>query len=335
MLATPVMIQSISIGETTHGRVNVKGDSVACSACGHEFIVRHGNQKSCSAVCRKKMNVKSAVEVRRLKKYGHRHPRVIRIECEECGLEVETLQPKQKICCASECIRTRDLRLESKHREHKRQSNPPRQRPSFTIQRLSVVSSARTRYIFTGQCLFCSSPFSTIYENQKHCSIRCRNRNSSRRANQGQSKKEWELKNKERLRAQLRARDNHLRATDPAYRLRQTVRCLVKASYKFRRLNGISGVWTHLGYSPVQLRAHIESFFTKENGFTWENHGKLWQLDHVKPQSWFSFTSPQCEGFKQCWMLSNLRPEFKDFNKKKSNRFAGSSDGMLVSWRRG
>lgn len=39
-----------------------------------------------------------------------------------------------------------------------------------------------------------------------------------------------------------------------------------------------------LGYTPLQLRQHLESLFT--DGMTWDNHGE-WHIDHIVPVSWW------------------------------------------------
>ena len=59
-------------------------------------------------------------------------------------------------------------------------------------------------------------------------------------------------------------------------------------------------------YSLEELVAHLERQFTK--GMTWENYGPAWHIDHIRPLSSFSFTTPECPGFQEAWALTNLRP---------------------------
>jgi hypothetical protein len=64
--------------------------------------------------------------------------------------------------------------------------------------------------------------------------------------------------------------------------------------------------WTLLvGYSGVELRAHLERQFKK--GMTWRDRSK-WHIDHIIPLSSFNFTSPDDPEFKAAWALTNLRP---------------------------
>ena len=60
-----------------------------------------------------------------------------------------------------------------------------------------------------------------------------------------------------------------------------------------------------LGYDGTMLKDHIEKLFLKR--MTWSNYGD-WHIDHIKPISYFNYTTEYDEGFKQCWDLSNLQP---------------------------
>jgi hypothetical protein len=44
-----------------------------------------------------------------------------------------------------------------------------------------------------------------------------------------------------------------------------------------------------LGYTPDELKTHLESLFTE--GMTWGNYGD-WHIDHIKPVSRFDKTTP-------------------------------------------
>lgn len=76
-----------------------------------------------------------------------------------------------------------------------------------------------------------------------------------------------------------------------------------------------------LGYSVNDVMKRLESKF--RDGMTWDNYGKFWHIDHIKPVSHFSFTSKEDEDFKKCWALENLQPLLKSENLSKGNRFIG------------
>lgn len=71
-----------------------------------------------------------------------------------------------------------------------------------------------------------------------------------------------------------------------------------------------------LGYTSIDLRSHLESQFLE--GMAWENWGDVWEVDHIKPVSAFKYISLADPLFIQCWSLSNLRPLWRDANRKKS-----------------
>lgn len=74
--------------------------------------------------------------------------------------------------------------------------------------------------------------------------------------------------------------------------------------------------WEELvGYTAEELKLHIERQFVR--GMGWRNYGKgagKWHIDHIVPQSAFSFTSPDDPDFRACWALTNLRPLWGDKN---------------------
>lgn len=57
------------------------------------------------------------------------------------------------------------------------------------------------------------------------------------------------------------------------------------------------------------------------NGMTWEKFmaGEI-HIDHIVPVSSFNIVSDECEEFKRCWSLSNLRPLWAKDNLSKGSR---------------
>lgn len=75
-----------------------------------------------------------------------------------------------------------------------------------------------------------------------------------------------------------------------------------------------------LGYSIKDLKLSIESKF--KDGMTWDNYG-LWHIDHVRPESWYSYKSVEDDEFKKCWCIENLQPMWAKENIDKSNKYEG------------
>ena len=53
---------------------------------------------------------------------------------------------------------------------------------------------------------------------------------------------------------------------------------------------------------------------------TWDNWGKVWEIDHIKPLSSYKYESIEEDSFKECWSLDNLRPLDKLENIRKYNK---------------
>lgn len=63
-----------------------------------------------------------------------------------------------------------------------------------------------------------------------------------------------------------------------------------------------------LGYSPIELKEHIESLFIE--GMSWENYGD-WHIDHITPVSHFDSETPadvvnSLENLQPLWAFDNL-----------------------------
>ena len=76
-----------------------------------------------------------------------------------------------------------------------------------------------------------------------------------------------------------------------------------------------------VNYNIEELKVHLENKF--RDGMTWENYGKHWHIDHIKPVSHFKFTSKFDQEFKECWQLTNLQPLLAKENLSKGNRYVG------------
>lgn len=80
-------------------------------------------------------------------------------------------------------------------------------------------------------------------------------------------------------------------------------------------------------YTLDDLKQHLESKF--DHWMNWNNYGiwelnkDKWHIDHIKPQSYFTFTSYKDKQFQECWTLNNLQPLKASINLSKGNRFIG------------
>lgn len=79
-----------------------------------------------------------------------------------------------------------------------------------------------------------------------------------------------------------------------------------------------SGWRSSVGWTMPELKVHLEKHF--RFGMSWDNYGK-WHIDHIKPRSLFSYTSPHDPEFKECWSLGNLQPLWAGENISKGNTY--------------
>lgn len=62
----------------------------------------------------------------------------------------------------------------------------------------------------------------------------------------------------------------------------------------------------YIGCSLDEFKQHIKQQFLPE--MTWDNHGKIWELDHIIPCSSFDFSIE--ENLFKCFHFSNHQPLF-------------------------
>lgn len=146
---------------------------------------------------------------------------------------------------------------------------------------------------------------------------------------ESERKKRWRLENPGRHQQQRAAhaaanpekhrewsRTKYLKKRqDPAWVMKRRV-----AIALWRQLGGkqaASHWFDLLGYSPDDLRAHLERQFVK--GMGWHNMGK-WHIDHIIPMASFTITGPDDPEFKRAWALPNLRPLWAVDNMRKCAR---------------
>ena len=122
---------------------------------------------------------------------------------------------------------------------------------------------------------------------------------------------------------EVKKRTNYLRMkkyhTDPVHRLKD-----IRRRQLLQFIKSVKGTKTGrteelLGYTAEELKTHLESLF--QEGMTWDNQGD-WHIDHIIPQSYFT----SIDQIRECFALSNLKPEWGEWNMSKGNRFIGSSE---------
>jgi hypothetical protein len=129
--------------------------------------------------------------------------------------------------------------------------------------------------------------------------------------------KQWRTENVDKWRKIKRDYQQHLRDTNPLYKLISYFRTAIYQVLKESNVEKNKHYFDVLKYTPEQLMSHLENQFT--DNMTWDNYGE-WHVDHIKPISSFNITEMGDEEFMKCWSLNNLQPMWGEENIRKSNK---------------
>lgn len=95
--------------------------------------------------------------------------------------------------------------------------------------------------------------------------------------------------------------------TDPIFKLKLILRNSIKQQLKLKGGTKPDKTLELLGCTLEEFKLHLESQFEKE--MNWENHGPIWEIDHI--ESCFNFDLTKEEEIRKCFHYTNLRPLFK------------------------
>lgn len=122
-------------------------------------------------------------------------------------------------------------------------------------------------------------------------------------------------KNKDKINARRRIYTKKRRENDPVFKLRQTLRNRICDAVKRANTKKANHTMELIGCCPKFIKAWLEHQF--ELGMTFENHGSLWHIDHVKPCASFNLLDEEEQ--KICFNWKNLRPLIGDENLSKGD----------------
>jgi hypothetical protein len=129
------------------------------------------------------------------------------------------------------------------------------------------------------------------------------------------SHKKYRVANKQSIAEQRRMR----RLGNPSVRLCHNLHTRCQQAIKFALAKKSRGTWKLIGCTPGFLIEHLESKFLP--GMSWENYGKAWHVDHIRPCASFNLEDPEQQ--EACFNFLNLQPLWKHENFSKSSFFGG------------
>jgi hypothetical protein len=111
--------------------------------------------------------------------------------------------------------------------------------------------------------------------------------------------------NFEKIKAYNRDYTKQKYSTDPDFKIRKLYSYRLNMALKFNFKSG--NTIGYLGCSIEEFKKYLETQFLPE--FTWDNHGEIWEIDHIIPCSHFDLTIE--ENIIKCFHYSNHQPLFK------------------------
>ena len=132
--------------------------------------------------------------------------------------------------------------------------------------------------------------------------------------------KEYRDANRELINQQKREFHRRQFDTNPEYRIANNLR---KRMYKVIKFGHKSAhTMELLGCTIEEFSAHIEKQFTE--GMNWQNYGKGWHLDHIRPCA--SFNLLNAEDQRICFHWSNYQPLWALENMSKNDTWQAKED---------
>ena len=124
--------------------------------------------------------------------------------------------------------------------------------------------------------------------------------------------KAWRESNPERNREHKRKWNKEKYHTDPVFRLKSVIRARLNKC--LRSSKKVGSPIRDLGCSVEGLISHVEFNFAP--GMSWDTHGSLWEVDHIKPLAGFDLTDRK--QFLEACHYTNLQPLWIADHKEKT-----------------
>lgn len=212
--------------------------------------------------------------------------------CENCGKIFETNNKNKRFCC----------------RRCKEKSKSKRIRLGIRYDNVE----------YTKVCIDCGKTFITKHYDKTRC-------DECKITHVRQTNREYYQTHKEYFKEYHKTYQQKRRKEDVEYKLKNNIHSRIYRALKRDGKSKQHRTLEYVDYTMGELKQHLESMF--ELDMTWENHGTLWHIDHIKPQASFKFVNEDgtenINAIKECWNLSNLQPLYIKDNLSKSSWYNG------------
>lgn len=102
-------------------------------------------------------------------------------------------------------------------------------------------------------------------------------------------------------------------------RIRESAKSRMNSRLRRKKLGKATGIhFKDFPWNLNELMIHLESKF--KTGMSWNNYGE-WEIDHIRPDSSFTYSAATDKEFLECWSLNNLQPLWAIENRKKGAKY--------------
>lgn len=105
--------------------------------------------------------------------------------------------------------------------------------------------------------------------------------------------------------------------SDPQSKLKINISNRIRAALKTNKTNKNNKTTQLLGCDIEFYKTYLENQFKLD--MTWENHGILWEIDHIKPCAAFNLTDPKQQ--HECFHYLNTQPLYRLDNRSKKDKY--------------
>lgn len=128
--------------------------------------------------------------------------------------------------------------------------------------------------------------------------------------------KEW-YKNQYQNNKEYRIKwENDKYKSNPQHKLKNNLRCRLNSILSKQKVYKNNTTIKYLGCSLDEYKLYLESRF--QNDMNWNNHGILWEVDHIIPCSSFDLSIE--DNIYKCFNYTNTQPLYKSINRSKKDK---------------
>lgn len=173
-----------------------------------------------------------------------------------------------------------------------------------------------SKNIFDSHCISCKNKINNQWHSKNKEYHNQLNMFNSQKLSYKLYYSDYYFEHKDEIRKKANLNQNKRYNNDYSFRLKKR---LLNGIYNYLKYNKNDKIVGLLPYTLNDLKIHLEQQF--DNNMNWLNYGPYWSIDHIKPISSFNIIDEQCDDFKECWSLNNLRPLSNKENFEKSNKY--------------